>query len=69
MHPSSEKPIGQWNQYEITVDGENLTVKVNGVLQNEATDFKEQPGFILLQSEEGEVEFRNVELTPLKKAG
>ncbi len=67
LHPSNEKPIGQWNQYEITVDGETLTVKVNGELQNEASEFKEQPGFILLQSEGAEIEFRNIELTPLDR--
>jgi hypothetical protein len=65
MKPSNEKPIGEWNEYEITLDGGNLTLKVNGDVQNQATDMQVVPGKILLQSEGAEIEFRNIELTPL----
>jgi len=34
-------------------------------VQNEATDFEVKPGKILLQSEGAEIEFQNIELTPL----
>jgi hypothetical protein len=62
---SSEKPAGEWNQYEITADGTNLTLKVNDVLQNQATEVEVVPGKILLQSEGQIIEFRNIELTEL----
>jgi hypothetical protein len=62
---SNEKPLGQWNNYEITADGTNLKLVVNGALQNQATDVQEIPGKILLQSEGAEIEFRNLELTEL----
>ncbi len=66
LHESSEKPLGEWNQYEITADGAgNLELKVNDVVQNTATDTAVIPGKILLQSEGAEIEFRNIELTPL----
>jgi hypothetical protein len=65
MKPTNEKEIGEWNQYDIIVNGPNITLMVNGELQNEATDVKVQPGRIGLQSEGSVIEFRNVELIPL----
>ena len=65
--PDSEKPQGEWNDYEIILDGENLTLIVNGVVQNEAKDVKVVPGKIALQSEGSEYEFRNIVLYPIKK--
>jgi hypothetical protein len=65
MHESSEKPVGEWNQYEITLDGTNLELKVNGTVQNTATEVQEIPGKICLQSEGAAIEFRKVELIPL----
>lgn len=64
-HETNEKPFGEWNQYEITLDGENLELKVNGLVQNKATNVKVMPGPICLQSEGAEIEFRNIELTEL----
>jgi hypothetical protein len=63
---SNEKPLGEWNQYEIIANGTRLTLKVNDLVQNEATEFQEIPGTILLQSEGAEIEFRNIELTPIE---
>ena len=36
----SEKPLGQWNKYEITCKGDEMIVKVNGELVNHATNCK-----------------------------
>lgn len=66
LKPTNEKPLGQWNQYEITVDHGTLTLKVNGEVQNVATDCEEVPGKIGLQSEGAEIQFRNIRLTPIK---
>lgn len=66
MHEGNEKPLGEWNQYEITCDGPNLELKVNGLVQNTATNCAELPGKICLQAEGAEIEFRNLELTPLE---
>jgi hypothetical protein len=64
-HETNEKPLGEWNTYEITLDGPNLELKVNGLVQNVATDCQVIPGKIALQSEGAEIEFRNILLTPL----
>jgi len=61
----AEKPEGEWNTYEITLDGPSLVVLVNGKKLNEATGATVMPGRIALQSEGGEIHFRKVEITPL----
>lgn len=65
MHPSNERPLGEWNEYEIVLDGGNLELWVNGLLQNTATDCWETPGKIGLQSEGAQMEFRNIVLIPI----
>ena len=65
MHRSNEKPVGEWNDYEVVVRGGKLTIKVNGLVQNEATGMQDVRGAIGLQSEGTPVEFRQMRLTPL----
>ena len=50
---------------EITLDGSDLTVLVNGKEVNRAWDCETTKGPIGLQSEGGEIHFRKVILTPL----
>ena len=64
-HSANEKPLGEWNQYTITFDEGNLTLDVNGVVQNTATKCQVLPGRIGLQSEGSWIEFRRVELRPI----
>ncbi len=61
----AEKPEGEWNTYEITLDGPSLVVLVNGKKVNEASGATVMPGRIALQSEGGEVHFRRVEVSPI----
>ncbi len=68
MHESNEKPLGEWNRYEIYVQGGAMKLYVNGLLQNEATGTSVQEGAIGLQSEGTPIQFRNVILTPLPAA-
>jgi hypothetical protein len=60
-----EKPIGEWNRYDIVLDGGRLTVHVNGTKANEAKVADVVAGSIGLQSEGGVIHFRTVDLTPL----
>jgi len=69
QHGSSEKPAGQWNSYDILCKNDMIQLKVNGVLQNTATQSNLTAGAICLQSEGSPIEFRNITLTPLKKTG
>jgi len=61
----AEKPPGEWNQYEITVSGETMTLKINGTLVNEARGLDVVAGPIGFQSEGAEIHFRNIEIQPL----
>jgi hypothetical protein len=65
-HGSNEKEPGQWNSYDITCQGDTITLVVNGLLQNTATKTSLTSGPIALQSEGSPIEFRNITLTPLK---
>ena len=65
LHPTNEKPIGQWNDYEIYLNKGDLVIKVNGLVQNVATDCKELPGWVALQSEGGALDYRNIVLIPI----
>lgn len=74
------KPLGEWNSYEITVQGQHYTVKLNGV---SVTDFQfvagsdpahpdrglpstiANPRFIGLQTHTGRVAYRNIQIKPL----
>lgn len=62
---SNERPVGEWNSYDIRSDGDTLTVNVNGKLQNKVVGFSVASGSIGLQGEGNDVEFRNVYVEPL----
>jgi hypothetical protein len=63
----NENPAGEWNKYEITLNGGDLTLIVNGKEVNKATGCDVVAGKIGLQSEGGEIHFRTVSLTPIEK--
>lgn len=63
---SSENPAGEWNIYDITCNGDNIELIVNGVLQNNVTKSTLSSGPIALQSEGTPIEFRNIYLIPLE---
>lgn len=63
MHPDvAEKPQGEWNDYELILDGGDLTLVVNGTIQNTAAECEVVPGKIALQSEGSEYEFKDIVL-------
>ena len=61
----AERPVGEWNEYEIIVDHGTITLNVNGEMLNQAREVLETPGKIGLQSEGAEIHFRNVRLAPI----
>jgi len=65
---SAEKPLGEWNTFEITAAGDTLTLTVNGVKVNHITGVVPAAGMIALQSEGAPIDFRNFTLTPLPLA-
>ena len=66
LKDSSEKPLGQWNAYDIICKDDWIVVLANGVLQNVATKCSERSGKICLQSEGTPIEFRNIYIEPLE---
>jgi hypothetical protein len=60
-----ERPLGEWNEYEIIVNKGDVVLYVNGQELNRATDVEQVPGFICLQSEGAEIHFRNIRVVPL----
>lgn len=62
---TNEKPIGEWNEYEITASKDKITLKVNGEVLNEGTGGDEVAGKICLQSEGAVIQFRNIRIKKL----
>jgi hypothetical protein len=63
---AAEKPAGEWNQYEIVARGDTVVLKINGKEVNRATGCDTTPGKIVLTAEGNEIQFRNIELTPVR---
>ncbi|WP_337175353.1 DUF1080 domain-containing protein [Paludisphaera sp.] len=59
------KPAGEWNSYELTVKGRNVTLWVNGAVANEWNGCGVPRGYLGLEVERGKVEFRNLKLKSL----
>jgi hypothetical protein len=62
----SEKPVGQWNTMVIEARDRTIKVWVNGQLVNEGVNATADRGKIALQAEGSEVEFRKVQIGPLR---
>lgn len=61
----AERPIGEWNEYEIVVNKGEIVLKVNGEELNHATEVEQIAGHICLQSEGAEIHFKNIRIVPL----
>jgi hypothetical protein len=66
LKDSSEKPLGQWNTYDIVCKDDWIVVFVNGVLQSVGTKCSDKSGKICLQSEGAVIEYRNIYIEPLE---
>lgn len=60
----ADKPLGEWNKYEIKLSGGDMELKINGELVNQANGLDVLSGPIGFQSEGAEIHFRNIELKP-----
>ena len=63
---TSEKPLGNWNTMVVEARGRTIKVWVNGDLVNDGFDATADRGRIALQAEGTEVEFRRIEIGPLR---
>ena len=62
----SENPVGEWNSMKIECLGDEIKVWVNGDLVNHGYECTARKGQIAIQAEGSEVEFRKLELTPIR---
>ena len=63
---NSEKALGEWNKMVIECKGNNIKVWLNDDMVNEGFGATVHKGQVALQAEGAEVEFRKVDLIPLK---
>ncbi len=61
-----ESPAGEWTRLEITCAERTIEVRVNGAVVNRATNVVPSAGQILLQCEGSEIEFRRIDIEPLR---
>jgi len=63
----SENPLGEWNTMKIECVADTIKVWVNGDLVNYGYNCTATKGQIAVQAEGAKVEFRKIDLTPIKK--
>jgi hypothetical protein len=56
------KPAGQWNTYELTCKGRNVSLWVNGAVTNVWHGCEAPRGYVGLEAEGWRIEFRNVKV-------
>lgn len=66
MHDSNEKEAGEWNTFDIICKDNTIEIKVNGLLQNKASDCSIAKGAIGLQAEGSRIQYRNLWVTELE---
>lgn len=65
MKENRVKPAGEWNHYQIRVQGARVVLAVNGEVVSEVDNIGLRRGYIGLEAEGYEVTFRNLRLQPL----
>jgi hypothetical protein len=64
---SRVKPAGEWNIFEITCQGHDMTLWVNGVVTNQWHDCEVKKGHVGIEAEGWRIKFRNVKVKPLDR--
>ncbi len=65
MKENRIKPAGEWNHYEIRVQGDKITLSVNGAAVSEVSGIALRTGHVGFEAEGHEIAFRNIKLTVL----
>lgn len=66
MKENRVKPAGEWNTYEIRAEGDKLTLAVNGGVVSEFAGCVLRKGYVGLEAENHEIEFRTIQLKLLE---
>ncbi len=62
--PDAEKPVGDWNTFQVLCVGDTLTIVVNGVEMNKTTGVSPSSGQVAIQCEGAGLEVRRVTIEP-----
>jgi len=65
VHGHHVKPAGEWNVFEITCKGRDVTVWANGTITNTWNDCPVPSGFLGVEAEGYRIEFRTLKIKPL----
>ncbi|MBI1932312.1 MAG: DUF1080 domain-containing protein [Ignavibacteriales bacterium] len=65
QNKNSENTPGEWNKYEIICNDNSITLNVNNVFQNKATECTLNSGAIAFQSEGKPIEFKEIYIEPI----
>lgn len=65
QQPVKVNPPGEWNRYDIRVEGCRYTIRVNGQLSQQVEDCALKRGYLGLEAEGFDIEFRNIRLREL----
>jgi len=63
----NEKPLGEWNNYQVICDKDTVTILVNGKVMNKVTECSPTAGQIAIQCEGAQIEIKNIFIEPLDK--
>jgi 3-keto-disaccharide hydrolase len=66
MKENRVKPAGEWNHFEIRVEGDHITLAVNGAVVSELSNAGLRRGHIGLEAEGFEIAFKNLKLQEIK---
>jgi len=66
MKENRIKPAGEWNHYEIRVQGDKIMLSVNGAAVSEIAGISLRKGYIGLEAEGYEIAFCNIKVTVLQ---
>jgi hypothetical protein len=61
----NESRAGDWNHYEIHLEGDHMVVSLNGEVVNEVWGLEDVAGYIGFQCNGPEIQYQNVQLIPL----
>jgi hypothetical protein len=64
--PPNEKPVGEWNTYEVIARADTVEIIVNGKSMNKISGCNLTSGGIGIQSEGADIEVRKIFLQPLQ---
>jgi hypothetical protein len=65
--PQRGKAIGEWNAYEVTCKGKDMTLWINGAVTAEWKDCLVPKGYVGLEAEGYYIEFKNVKYRSLNR--